>query len=155
MNSTAGTPAAVASPPVSVRSSLRQAHAGVCATRRTQGRCHSLTSRAHIGPAGRPGSRPHSGGAGDSRDRRELTPHPRRRSVITCVLATVAAGLVFLVLTEIFQWTTHPELIAAGFLTIVFVGAVVENAIRFDSLSRPQPTGVVQEVRFGAAGLPA
>lgn len=105
--------------------------------------------RPHTGP----GSRPQRGGAADSRDPRAFTPHPQRRSVLICLVGTAAAALIFLVLTEIFQWTTHPGLIAAGFLTILFVGAVVENAIRFDSMNRPQAT-VTPEIRFGAAGLP-
>jgi hypothetical protein len=54
--------------------------------------------------------------------------------VIVCLLITAAAGLLYLALVEMFHWDSNPEIVWLGLLSIVFVGAVCENAIRFDSL---------------------
>ena len=62
--------------------------------------------------------------------------------MITCMVITVALGLLYIVLTGVFWPEMNRELFWAGLLLIVFGGLVCENAIRFDAIR-------------GAAGLSA
>ena len=64
-------------------------------------------------------------------------PHPARRAVITCVVVTVAIGLLYIIAAGVFWSEMNRELFWAGLLLIVVGGAVCENAIRVDAVRRP------------------
>lgn len=113
-------------------SPVQRAHRSVCAARHsrrqhpagghTRGRSLTVHSRRHADR-----SRYQSGGS-------EVSPHLRTRSVVTCVVITVAAGLLFLGVSDIFGWNANPELVWFGLFLIFFGGAVWLNAITVDSL---------------------
>jgi hypothetical protein len=63
---------------------------------------------------------------------------------VTCVVITVAAGLLFLGLSDVFGWNANPELVWFGLFLISFGGAVWLNANTFDSLRASQ--GAAAEV---------
>lgn len=122
--------------PAGSASAVQHAHRTVCAARisrrqysaggHSSGRSLTVHSRRHADR-----SRYQSGV-------RELEPHLRTRSLVTCVLITVAVGLLFLVVSEIFDWVSNPELVWFGLFLIFFGGAVWLNAITFDSLRAAQ-----------------
>jgi len=123
-------------------SPVQQAHRRVCDARHSRRqhpsggsyRSRSLTvhSRRHADR-----SRYQSGGS-------SVSPHLRTRSVVTCVVITVAAGLLFLGLSDVFGWNANPELVWFGLFLISFGGAVWLNANTFDSLRASQ--GAAAEV---------
>ncbi len=64
-------------------------------------------------------------------------PHPAHRAVITCVIVTVAIGLLYVVAAGVLWSDMNRELFWAGLVLIVVGGAVCENAIRFDAVRGP------------------
>ena len=123
--------------PTPAAATLHQAHSGVCSTRYARRLSHGRgprTARAQLGHRSRRVDRARSDATEAPRGTLVSSPHPRTRSVIVCLLITAAAGLLYLALVEMLQWDSNPEIVWLGLLSIVFVGAVCENAIRFDSL---------------------
>jgi hypothetical protein len=127
------------------RSELSRAHHSACSARYARRHGRSADTR-HRGGSSAHGRRH----AVSSRylnnaaviDRQVADPHPARRQVITCMVITVALGLLYVVLAGVFWPDMNRELFWAGLLLIVFGGLVCENAIRFDAVR-------------GAAGLSA
>ena len=119
---------------VNARSEVHRAHTTVCGARSA---LHPTTGRHQHGHRSRQQDRALV--VRDSRSGSGMSsPHPRLRSVIVCLVVTAALGLLYLALSEVFGWTAHPDLVWLGILVIVFGGAVVENAIRFDGLGDRQ-----------------
>lgn len=118
------------------RTALQHTHSTVCMRRAARREHHAISGRPHhqLGYRERQAdrSRYSSGRAGDHT---LLSPHPRPRSVIRCLVITVALGVLYLALMDVIGLDGHPELTLFGLLVIVFGGAVVENAIRLDGMT--------------------
>jgi hypothetical protein len=117
------------------RTTLQQAHSTVCSTKSVRHQTPSDSSRRHqqLGHRARPTGSARSDGRPDQQP--TPAPHPQRRSVVVCLVATAVVAVLFVALVEAFRWDSQPDLILFGVLLIVFVGALIENAIRFDSMT--------------------
>jgi hypothetical protein len=112
----------------------------VCTKRSTLREHHSVSARRHHQTGHRKQQIDHSRYRGGKAGRQQVpNPQPRRGSVITCMAITAGLGLLFLAVIDLSGLAVHPELIWFGLLVIVFGGAVVENAIRFDSMTDHGP----------------
>ena len=138
---------------------VQQAHSTVCSSRNAH-HPRSVSGRRpqQIGHrVRRPESmRPTNGAT----QHHVLVTHPRRRSVVTWLVVTAAVVVLYLALMEIFHWDTQAELFWFGLLVIVFAGAVIENAIRFDAITEQDASGQPKGAGSDAgptfnAGLPA
>jgi len=110
---------------------VKQAHRTVCAARNSRrhpagghyrGRSLTVHSRRHPDR-----SRYSTGG-------KAVSPQARTRSVLICVVITVAVGLLFLAVSDLFGWDTNRELVWFGLSLVLFAGAVCLNAITVGSL---------------------
>ena len=130
-----GLPDAAAHPPAVPATTLREAHATVCAAKSAK---HPQTagSQRHHQLGHRAGRADHVSHGSGPTPHRVLVSHPRRRSVVTCLIVTAVVGMLYVAIIETFRANVHPDLIWSGLLFIVFCGALIENVIRFDALTQ-------------------